>query len=68
MNTNNVNQDELGKVIRAMQSQPKIDPAVNQAELGKVIRDMQGAQRPAPTFNQAAADIVSKGANDKRKL
>lgn len=65
--TPNVNQNELGKVIRAMQGTPKVDSTVNQAELGKVIRDMKGTPSARPNFNQAAQDIVNQGAIDKRK-
>ena len=67
----NLNQSELGKVIRGMTPTIKTDPRVNQAELGSVIRTMQSASddkaRSAQQFNQAAANVVKQGVSDKKK-
>lgn len=65
----NVNQNELGKVIRSMQHTPASPAGVNQAELGKVIRDMQDASlnkaKQSSLFNQNAANVINQGVHDK---
>ena len=67
----NINQSELGNVIRGMTPAVKTDPRINQAELGKVIRVMQNdsdnKSRMAQQFNQAAANVVKQGVMDKKK-